>query len=632
MKKLISLILCISICCGFAFSVAAQEEGIYVKNATIIVGTNASQTDLYAADKLAYYLGQITGAEIAVKTDSTEKNGTEIVVGDTARAKFDLSDYDNGGYIIKSEGDTVYICGEGTRGTIYGVYGFLEKYCDCNWYRYDTVVIPEKADLVVPAGIDYSYNTFFEYTQTDTTSSRDTEFSMANGHNGGAYCALTPEQGGNVGYIGSFAHTLTTQYCKAEDYFESNPEYFALHNGKRTADQLCLTNPKVLEIVTNEALAAIAIKHDPSASVQILSLTQHDNQNYCECKSCKALDKENGSHSGTMITFVNAVAKAVEEAGYTNIAIDTFAYQYTRQAPSNVVPRDNVIVRLCSIECCFGHTLDDENCEENAAFMADLKAWGEICDRVYIWDYVNNYRETICIFPNFGVLQRNVQIFYENSVKGIYEEGNYYISECDGEFGELRTYLLSKLMQNPYIDLEKELDGYLEAVYGPGWENIKEFLEIMTDHAVTDRKHLKIYQEAKDTLYGMTKADIERCDELWQAAMDAATTSQQFRNILQSRLSWRYWKCANAKGEFSRLQFPYVWMNEQEKLYNDLKAFGVTRLGEGANRYLSDCDMLYLLREPFKWTTLYDEPIWDALNPTVLKVYALLEKIYEIIK
>ncbi|MBQ7121698.1 MAG: DUF4838 domain-containing protein [Clostridia bacterium] len=628
MKKLISLILCISICCGFAFVSAAHEEGFFVKNATIVVGANASQTDRYAAEKLAYYLGRVTGGEYTVATDSTAKGGAEIVVGETARKQFDLSSYDNGGYIIKSEGDTVYICGAGTRGTIYGVYGFLEKYCGCRWYRYDSVSVPSNAQLVLPTDIDDSYEPFFEYTQTDTNSSRDPEFSVANGHSGLVYCALSPEQGGGVGYIGSFAHTLTTQFCKSANYFETNPEYFALHKGKRTPNQLCLTNPKTLEIVTAEVLAAIKANHDPSASVQILSLTQHDNQDYCECKSCKALDGENGSQSGTMITFVNAVAKAVEDAGYTNIAIDTFAYQYTRKAPTKVVPRDNVIVRLCSIECCFGHTLDDEKCNENAAFMADLEAWGKICNRIYIWDYVNNYRETICIFPNFNVLQRNVQIFYENNVKGVYEEGNYYISECDGEFGDLRTYLLQKLMQNPYIDLETEFDGYLAAVYGPGWRYIKEFIEIITAHAVTDGKHLTIYQEAKKTLYGMTNADIAHCDELWQAAMNKATTSQQFRNILQSRLSWRYWKCANAKAEFSRLQFPYLWIKAQDDLYNDLKAFGVIRVGEGDNRYFSECDILHLIREPFKWSVLFDEPYWDALNPYMLKLYAFLEKVY----
>ena len=82
-----------------------------------------------------------------------------------------------------------------------------------------------------------------------------------------------------------------------------------------------------------------------------MSLTQHDNQKYCECENCKALDEANGSHAGTMITFVNTVAERVKAAGdYDNVVFDTFAYQYTRKAPTAVVPREDVIVRLCSIE------------------------------------------------------------------------------------------------------------------------------------------------------------------------------------------------------------------------------------------------------------------------------------------
>ena len=88
MKKLISLILCISLCCGFAFASAAQEEGTSVKDVTIIIGADACETDAYAAQKLEYYLEKVTGADIAVATDDTAKSGAEIVVGATARKQF----------------------------------------------------------------------------------------------------------------------------------------------------------------------------------------------------------------------------------------------------------------------------------------------------------------------------------------------------------------------------------------------------------------------------------------------------------------------------------------------------------------------------------------------------------------
>ncbi len=630
MKKIFCEVLAlIMLVLSFPVSSFANGGDIRIAELSVVISESASKTDRYAAERLKHYLDRITGKNIEIST--FVDGADEILVGAAARENSGIPDLPDGGYVIASDRTRIIICGAGSKGTLNGVYAFLEKYCGCHWYEDEVIVVPENENLTVPADITEKYTPFFEYTETDTMSSRDAEFSLANGLVGGAYRDFTAEQGSAVEYLGAFCHTLTTYFCKSETYFAEHPEYFALRDGKRTPNQLCLTNEKVIETVTAEVLALLSEQHNPDADIQIVSLTQHDNRDYCTCDNCKAVDEANGSQSGSMITFVNEVARRVKQnGGYDNVVFDTFAYQYTRKAPTQVRPREDVIVRLCSIECCFGHTLDDENCSLNADFMNDLREWGKICKRIYIWDYVNNYRETACIFPNFGVMQRNVQIFYENNVKGVYEEGNYYIAECDAEFGEMRTYLLSKLMQNPYLDCGAEMNGYLNAVYGEGGKYIREFIDIMTAHAVTDNKHLSIYQPSTDTLYDMTKEDIEHCNELWEKAKEAAKTEAELSQLRRSELSWRYWKCANMKGEFSRLQFPYVYMNAGERLHHDLKEMGVLKFGEGAQHSLSDCELLYLFRAPYKWTTLYEEWFWDILNPVAVGLYKFFGFIYNL--
>ena len=270
-----------------------------------------------------------------------------------------------------------------------------------------------------------------------------------------------------------------------------------------------------------------------------------------------------------MISFVNRIAKEVKAAGYDNVAIDTFAYQYTRQAPTQVVPEDNVIVRLCTIECCFAHALNDESCSENVALMADLSAWSKICDRIYVWDYTTNYANTLGIFPDFGVLQKNIQIFYENNVVGLYEEGNYYMEYCDGEFGELRAYLLSKLMQNPYIDYSEYMNEFLEAYYGEGWENIRQFIDSTIKKSVPEGGHLMIYSSMSDTL-GFSEEDVAAADILWENAKAAAKTEDHKSNIERSEISWRLWKAYNG---YDR--------DGHEKLIEDIKALGITMIHEG---------------------------------------------------
>ena len=631
MKKIISVVIALAICAlSVPFSAFANGNGFKVYKSVIVISADASATDSYAAKQLKYYLDKITKENIEIVSDDGVVAEYEICIGATNREKTDFTNSADGSYIITSADERIVISGAGNKGTINGVYAFLEKCCACHWYESQVVVVPENKALTVPADVNIEYTPFFEYTETDTASSRDNEFSLANGLTGGVYRDFTAEQGAAVEYLGRFCHTFTTFFCKSETYFKEHPEYFALRYGKRTPNQLCLTNEKVKEIVTAEVLSLLETEHNPDADIQIVSLTQHDNFDYCKCEHCKAVDNENGSQSGTMITFVNEIARRVKMYGYDNVVFDTFAYQYTRKAPLKVVPREDVIVRLCSIECCFGHTLDDPKCELNVDFMNDLRDWRKICNRIYIWDYVHNYAQTLCVFPNFGVLQRNVQIFYENNVKGLYEEGNYYIENSDAEFAEMRTYLLSKLMQNPYLDFDAEMNGYLNAVYGPGGCYIKEFIDIITAHAVTDNEHLSIYQNAQNTLCNMGDDDIEKCNDLWEKAKSAAETDGQLQQIRRSELSWRYWKSANKRGEFSRKQFPYIWMSEGEKLHNDIKEMNAVLFSEGGTNLLSDCELLYLYRESYKWTVVYEEWFWDILNPFAVGIYKIFGVIYNL--
>ena len=514
-----------------------------------------------AGETLAKYMKQITGKEFPV---SAEGEGMKFSLGYSAEIP------DNG-YVIKTAENEVSILGSGTRGVIHGVYAFLEKYCDCDWYTSTLYSIPENKNLTIPAGETTEYKPYFEYTDTDWKSPRDVEYSLANGLNGNPYRTIPEELGGTVEYISDFCHTFGSQFCSKEKYFESNPEYFALHNGIRQSEQLCLTNENVYNLILSEVMALLEEKHNPESSLQIISLTQGDsgeNAKMCQCKNCKAIDDENGSHAGTMITFVNRIAKAVKDAGYDNVAIDTFAYRYTRKAPAKVVPADNVIVRLCTIECCFTHTLDDNSCPANRELMADLEAWGKICERIYIWDYTTNYAHTLGIFPDFGVIQKNIKVFYENNVVGIYEEGNYYMDACDGEFGELRAYLLSKLMQNPFIDFNKTMDAFLQAYYGNGWEYIRQFIDIITTEAVPRRTHLSIYQTMGDTLE-LNQNEIAKVDELWENAKNAAETEEHLNNIKRSEISWRYWKGFNCYDK-----------EANDQLIADMKALGITKISE----------------------------------------------------
>ena len=112
------------------------------------------------------------------------------------------------------------------------------------------------------------------------------------------------------------------------------------------------------------------IAADPDAFVY--SVSQNDWDNHCECAACQALAETEGSQMAPVLQLVNQVAEAVEQE-YPGKAIETLAYQWTRKAPKTMRPRPNVIIRLCSIECCFMHPLATCDSEQNQAFRKDAE-------------------------------------------------------------------------------------------------------------------------------------------------------------------------------------------------------------------------------------------------------------------
>ena len=581
MKRLLCVLLSLCLLCAIV-PLAAADEGLSVDGAwVVLVPESPTAYERFAADKLKAGLAEALGTELTETTAATENY---IAVGSASSA--DVSGLADNGYRIQAVDGSIHLNGTGVRGLQAGAYRFLEEFCGRKVYTHSITVTQEKDSIAVPADTDIVYEPFFEYTETDWRSPRDPEYAMANGLDGGNYCALPAEMGGTVDYLGGFCHTIGG-LCETASYEESHPEYLALHDGERTVDQPCLTNPDVLEIAKRNVLRLAEERHDPEASLQIISVTQNDNQNYCQCDACRAFEEAHGGvPSATMLYFVNQIADAVKAAGYDNIAIDTFAYQYTRKAPAGIAPRDNVIVRLCTIECCFAHALDDKNCDENVDLMNDLRDWSKICDRIYVWDYTTNYAKTCMVFPDFGVIQRNIQVFYENNVKGVYEEGNYYIYSCDTEFGELRAYMIAKCLQDPYCDLDGEVNGFLDAYYGPGGPQIRAALDLYTKKAGNKKGHLHIYDNAKNSLQ-LSDREIVMIDGYWAAAKNAAQTEEQAANVARSELSWRYWKAAMDKGEFSLLNARRF--KERQQLYDDIVASGATSISEGSEGDYLDC-------------------------------------------
>ncbi|MBR5520161.1 MAG: DUF4838 domain-containing protein, partial [Clostridia bacterium] len=327
------------------------------------------------------------------------------------------------GYRIATDKTSLYLDGNLSRGTLYAAYGFAERWLGWRAFSPDTEVIDSDGAAELAANLEIIDNPVFSYRNCDAYGfAHDRVFSAFSRVN--AYGSADDAFGGNIPWIG--CHTFES-LCPPSVYFDEHPEYYSLYEGKRIpgsnepgafTGQLCLTNPDVLRIVTENVLAKLRA----NPNLRIVDVSQNDNARYCQCEACAAVDAEEGSTAGTMIRFVNAVAEAVEKE-FPDVLVQTFAYQYTRKAPKITKARHNVIVRYCTIEACFRHPIADPNCEKNAgAFYEELTEWQQKADHLSIWDYITNYRCYVAPFPNFLSLRENARFFADCHALHIFEE------------------------------------------------------------------------------------------------------------------------------------------------------------------------------------------------------------------
>ncbi|NLX79899.1 MAG: DUF4838 domain-containing protein [Clostridiales bacterium] len=551
----------------------------------IVLSDSASVSERTAAEELQYYLREISGVTLPIVSDSTEPQGKEICLGQTSREgvfyTVDRSDLGDEGFILKVFDERLVIAGGALRGTLYGVYTFLEERLGVRWFTPDLTVIPEASEVIIDKQLEDKQVPVFEYRDDYWLSAYDCNWKPKQKLNSCVNGVIDEKFGGGISYA-YFAHSM--EWLVPAELYDEHPEYFSYRKdeGKRTLDQRCLTNPDVLAITIENARRVL--QSNPNA--KIISITQNDNQDYCQCANCQAMDNLYGGPSGTNIWFVNHVAEALEDE-FPNVQFDTFAYQYTRSAPTGIVPRHNVIVRLCSIECCFAHPLEkcgaergdniiEKSMDQPSSFARDIKNWSEISENLYVWDYTTNFREYLLPFPNFHVLSPNMQFFMNHNVKGVFEQGNHTGGKS-GEFGELRAYIIAKLLWNPYADVEYHMMDFMRHYYGvEAAEYIKEYIDFITNKN-TQLSHLFIFNRS-DEMFHMTASERKMVEKLWENALNSDITEQQRENIERSYLSYRYYKATKLYDEFSLLSF--TRMEENKKLHADMKRLGIKRLTE----------------------------------------------------
>ena len=396
-----------------------------------------------------------------------------------------ISSYSIGeSYILQDAGGGSYILtgnpadkSMGSRGTLYSAIEFAER-LGIRFLTADTTALTKNANLCsLPdfqaAGMPkrFHFSPPLEYRQVlawDT--SKNAEFAQKKRFNapgrsldaGGIVYASPP------GFVHTSYHLLadgaSNSPSSTGDIWKDNNEWFWPRAGVDPTGsvygQLCWSNASLIEFIKGRVLSMLRAQPDAS----VISVSQNDNYIFCNSSAERAIyEAEGGSKIGPILRAVNNIADAVaKEFPERDVSIDTLAYQWTRSAPLHTVPRPNVIVRLCSIECNFGAPLTDPT---NFRFQTDIKSWGQLSNRTWIWNYVTDFANYVQPWPDYFNLAPNTNFYMDNGVRGLFQEAAY--QSYGSDLAHVKTYLMSKLLWNPAgTNVNETITEFLNLYYG----------------------------------------------------------------------------------------------------------------------------------------------------------------------
>lgn len=572
----------------------------------IVTADNPDECIKTAVDEMQIYLEKICGVEIAWVEESEFNGNKAILIGET-QLEDDILDIDRGsikadGFRLYSDGDYLVIAGADSRGTLYGVYTFLEEYLGVRWFTPTLEVVPENDDIVIDANIDRTVEPSFAVRRNSAAGATDAYRAKTKINVSFHYEAT--EYGGAMNFV---LWDVTLDKLVPDTLFAEHPEYFAMNtDGTRTTDHVCLSHPDVLAVAVENARNAIL---ECERNAEYIHIGQKDNSNYCHCDSCEKLYDEYGSVSASTIIFTNAFADALDDE-FPYMTFTFYAYGETDRPPvkGDLRCNSNVVPVLCQLHrACRSHpitecgAIDEQNptfdslfVEKDTMVADDHKRWVEIADRTYIYDYTINFINTAMFFSNFETMQSTMKYMHDIGITG-------YIYNCgDGHyaaFNELRNYLLCKLQWDVNADVEYHMMDFMKAYYGEAAASyMKEIIDVQTAHTKATAHAFDFSWHYQAGFY--SPQGVQKLDELWDAALSADITEEQRFNVEVANLSWEYFKANQFIGEYSFLN-PFRTLKNEE-LYDSFKSHGIDRISS-FGLIPQDKESVDFMLRPFNW-------------------------------
>ena len=359
----------------------------------ILFSEDAPKIEQQAAESLAKYLSQISGAEFGAKQAPIPLPERAVLVGDfNDDSRAGLSQE---GFRIRTEGKQLHICGGSPRATLYAVFDLLEEQLGCRWWSHDEEFVPQSSTIKVVAQNTHIEPAFHIHDLFNR------EGQSATNH-------FVYKRRGTSGTKFTAVHNLCPML---KPHAEKHPEFLPTSKtGERKFNNIHMNYTAVgmSEIVADELSKQVERRKNNTQDFFYfagmgdwyggMDFSSASKRIYDEEKWIDPDGREKPGYCATMLRMVNRAAELLEEK-HPGVIVGTQAYMSLEAPPAMTRPRDNVIVEIPRLRHDTVRSIEES--ETNESFRRNLDRWTELAPgRVYIWEYgtnFNNFLKTVSL-------------------------------------------------------------------------------------------------------------------------------------------------------------------------------------------------------------------------------------------
>lgn len=559
----------------------------------IVMPAAPDEDEEFAAEELVYFLNEATGITFPVISDAGlayDPAAHYISVGDTAISeaagvKAEHAQLLDNGYVIKTVGQSVFILGSTGRGTMNGVYEFLEHTVDYKFFAVDEFYVESVTDAkLLDFNISYkpSFNwregTYGEIIRNDTLLRRHRFNPTADIYVFGHDCH------------NSFDVISPTVYKDKTEWFNTDKT------------QLCYSNEEMI-VQYIENIKPIIRNSDAS----ILLMGQEDTPDWCTCAECAAENLKYGTDAAVLIRFANTVAEAVtawmeeELPDRAPMTFIIFGYYTTNKPPvvtaedgsfvpidDTVVCNDNVGVMYAPIGADFSSVTFDDN--ENQYFYDNMRGWSAVTDTIHMWAYPVYTTSFMVCHDSYSVMQDNYKTYIECNAVSLLDQTEHGQLLSTG-FSRVAAYLQAQLQWNVDQDINELLDEFFAHYFRDAAPSMRRYFDEMRlwyvhlyeDENVSGQCGYTI-NEAQFWPQNLLLGWQECIDEAYAAIAKYETSDPELYAKLYDRISLeeisvRYLLIEHYSGLYGTMELDSM----KEEFYSEWYRLGLTTDSESGN-------------------------------------------------